>query len=215
MGDEGGRPRRWLLNSGGSLPSHDNRLCSVLLDGLRPQTIVLADRGYDAAGIREFVSDQGAWANIPPKKNRKNPIGFSPDLYRSRNRVERFFNKLKQCRRIRRQRSANSSTTGSDKRFARRGATGRFKDSDDAGRSLSADRRRKTRREPSRGRAIAAIVREQPLASSIRLHICGPSKADRPGDRSALRQRKNQLPTAAAFHRFRTGSGTDRTGLDG
>jgi transposase len=57
-----------------------------------------ADRGYDAAWIREFVSDQGAWTNVPPKKNRKNPIGVSPDLYRSRNLVERFFSKIKQCR---------------------------------------------------------------------------------------------------------------------
>ena len=44
--------------------------------------------------------EQGAWANIPPKKNRTSPINFSPDLYRSRNLVERFFNKIKQCRRI-------------------------------------------------------------------------------------------------------------------
>ena len=27
-------------------------------------------------------------------------FSFSPDLYRSRNLVERFFNKIKQCRRI-------------------------------------------------------------------------------------------------------------------
>ena len=33
-------------------------------------------------------------------KNRTSPINFSPDLYRSRNLVERFFNKIKQCRRI-------------------------------------------------------------------------------------------------------------------
>jgi transposase len=32
--------------------AHDNRLCSVLLTGLRPQTIVLADRGYDADWIK-------------------------------------------------------------------------------------------------------------------------------------------------------------------
>ena len=61
---------------------------------------MLADRGYDADWIREFVSDQGAWANIPPKKNRTNLINFSPDLYRSRNLVERFFNKIKHCRRV-------------------------------------------------------------------------------------------------------------------
>ena len=44
--------------------------------------------------------EQGAWANIPPKRNRKEPICFSPYLYRARNLVERFFNKIKQCRRV-------------------------------------------------------------------------------------------------------------------
>ena len=62
--------------------------------------MLLADRGYDADWIREFASQQGAWANIPPKRNRKEPICFSPYLYRARNLVERFFNKIKQCRRI-------------------------------------------------------------------------------------------------------------------
>ncbi len=42
----------------------------------------------------------GAWANIPPKRNRKDPICFSPYLYRARNLIERFFNKIKQCRRV-------------------------------------------------------------------------------------------------------------------
>ena len=32
--------------------------------------------------------------------NRNEPICFSPYLYRARNLVERFFNKIKQCRRI-------------------------------------------------------------------------------------------------------------------
>jgi transposase len=48
----------------------------------------------------ERLSQQGAWANIPPKLNRKDRICFSPHLYRARDLVERFFNKIKQCRRI-------------------------------------------------------------------------------------------------------------------
>ena len=36
----------------------------------------------------------------PPKRNRKDPICFSPYLYRARNLIERFFNKIKQCRRV-------------------------------------------------------------------------------------------------------------------
>jgi transposase len=43
---------------------------------------------------------KGGWANIPPKSVRNDPICFSPYLYRSRNRVERFFNRIKQCRRV-------------------------------------------------------------------------------------------------------------------
>ena len=43
---------------------------------------------------------KGAWANIPTKSNRNDPICFSPYLYRARNRVERFFNRIKQCRRF-------------------------------------------------------------------------------------------------------------------
>ena len=48
----------------------------------------------------ELARQQGAWANIPPKRNRKDPICFSPYLYKARNLVERFFNKIKQCRRV-------------------------------------------------------------------------------------------------------------------
>ena len=80
--------------------AHKNRLCPVLLSGLRPRTMLLADRGYDADWIRALVGQQGAWANIPPKRNRKEVICFSLYLYRARNLIERFFNKIKQCRRI-------------------------------------------------------------------------------------------------------------------
>ena len=95
--DADGLPVRLGLTPG---EAHDNRLCSPLLTGLRQGSMLLADRGYDADWIREFASQKGAWANIPPKRNRKEPICFSPYLYRARNLVERFFNKIKQCRRI-------------------------------------------------------------------------------------------------------------------
>jgi len=41
--------------------------------------------------------------------------------------------------------------TGTDKRFVRRGAKGQFKESDDVGRSLAADRRRKAKTKAKRG----------------------------------------------------------------
>ena len=66
-----------------------------VLSALIPQTMLLADRGYDANRIRELARQQGAWANIPPKRNRKDPVCFSPHLYRARNVIERFFDKIK------------------------------------------------------------------------------------------------------------------------
>jgi transposase len=95
--DANGLPVRPGITRG---EAHDNRLCSALLKGLKPRTMLLADRGYDADWIRALVNEQGAWANIPPKRNRKDPICFSPHLYRARNLVERFFNRIKHCRRV-------------------------------------------------------------------------------------------------------------------
>jgi hypothetical protein len=41
--------------------------------------------------------------------------------------------------------------TGTDKRFVRRGAGGKFKESDDVGKSLSADRRKKAKTKVTSG----------------------------------------------------------------
>lgn len=95
--DTNGMPVRLELTTG---EAHDNRLVTELLSDLKPGAMLLADRGYDADWIRAFAGEHGAWACIPPKRNRKDPICFSPCLYRARNLVERFFNRIKQCRRV-------------------------------------------------------------------------------------------------------------------
>jgi transposase len=95
--DTDGLPVRLALTAG---EAHDNRLAVKLLSRLKSGSMLLADRGYDADWIRALVRQRGAWANIPPKSNRTEPISFSPYLYRARNLVERFFNKIKHCRRV-------------------------------------------------------------------------------------------------------------------
>ena len=95
--DTNGLPVRLALTAG---EAHDNRLAGKLLSRLKSGTMVLADRGYDADWIRALAAKQRAWANIPPRRNRNEPISFSPYLYRIRNLVERFFNKIKHCRRV-------------------------------------------------------------------------------------------------------------------
>ena len=95
--DTNGLPVRLALTPG---EAHDIRLAGKLLSRLKSGSMLLADRGYDADWIRELAMKKGAWANIPPKSNRSDPICFSPYLYRARNLVERFFNRIKQCRRV-------------------------------------------------------------------------------------------------------------------
>ena len=62
--------------------------------------ILLADRAYDSDALRRSLAERGAWANIKPMPNRKNFPAFSSFLYRYRNLVERFFNKLKHFRAV-------------------------------------------------------------------------------------------------------------------
>jgi transposase len=81
--DANGLPVQLRLTPG---ETHDNQLCTELLMGLQAKSMLLADRGYDADWIRALVNQQGAWANIPPKRNRKDPICFSPYLYRAQPR---------------------------------------------------------------------------------------------------------------------------------
>ena len=73
---------------------------SELIADLPEDAMLIADKGYDANALREAVAERGAWANTPPKANRKDPICFSKYLYKARNLIERFFNKIKHFRRI-------------------------------------------------------------------------------------------------------------------
>lgn len=70
-----------------------------LIDGFDASAI-LADKGYDADHLGERIDQTGATIVIPPKRNRKNPRPYDTHLYKERNRVERFFAKLKQFRRV-------------------------------------------------------------------------------------------------------------------
>ena len=73
--DGNGLPVRLALSTG---EAHDVRLAGKLLSRLKSGSMLLADRGYDADWIRALAMKKGAWANIPPKTNRSDPICFSP-----------------------------------------------------------------------------------------------------------------------------------------
>lgn len=93
--DAEGRPVTLRL-TGGQIA--DCTEADALTDGLGEGDILLADKGYDSNAIRAKAAERMAWANIPPKANRKGSFAFSRWVYRQRNLVERFFNRIKQFR---------------------------------------------------------------------------------------------------------------------
>jgi transposase len=95
--DAEGMPIALKLSEG---QAHDGKSAQDLLGTLREGDILLADRAYDSDALRQTLAERGAWANVRPNSRRVNVPAFSPFLYRYRNLVERFFNKLKHYRAV-------------------------------------------------------------------------------------------------------------------
>jgi transposase len=80
--------------------AHDGRSAVDMFDTLEAGNILLADRAYDSNALREWLAERGAWGNIRAMPHRLDPPAFSHWLYKKRNAVERFFNKLKHFRAV-------------------------------------------------------------------------------------------------------------------
>jgi putative transposase len=78
---------------------NDIAFAHELIDGLAAE-VAIADKGYDADHLAERIADAGTEVVIPPRRNRTYRRAYDEDLYKERNRIERFFNKLKQFRRV-------------------------------------------------------------------------------------------------------------------
>ncbi|WP_208993682.1 IS5 family transposase [Aminobacter aminovorans] len=95
--DAEGRPIRLKLTEG---QAHDGRSAADMFETLEAGHILLADRAYDGDALRAAMAERGAWANIRVMPNRVKIFPFSAWVYRQRNEVERFFNKLKHFRAV-------------------------------------------------------------------------------------------------------------------
>jgi len=95
--DAEGRPIMLKLTEG---QAHDGRSGADMFETVKAGHILLADRAYDSDALREALHERGAWANIRPMKGRTRQLPFSGWVYRQRNAVERFFNKLKHFRAV-------------------------------------------------------------------------------------------------------------------
>lgn len=91
-----GRPLRFVLTGG---EAHDITTAPELLAGLSSDGVI-ADKAYDSNALRDLIAEAGAQAVIPSTRSRKILIPHDAIAYKLRNRIERFFNKLKHFRRI-------------------------------------------------------------------------------------------------------------------
>jgi len=77
----------------------DKTIAPQLIEGLPPAKALVADKGYDSWPLVALIARTGGSANIPTRRHVKNKRVVPPELYRERNRIERFFCRLKQFRR--------------------------------------------------------------------------------------------------------------------
>ena len=92
-----GNPLRLVLGPG---QQADCRRAADLLVAAKGAGNVLADKACDTDAVVASVVALGAQVVIPSKKNRFVQRVIDRNLYRDRNKVERFFSRLKQFRRL-------------------------------------------------------------------------------------------------------------------
>jgi transposase len=80
---------------------HDVTAYPALMDDIDsdPQQM-LGDKGYDSEAVRQDIEQRGGKAQIPSIASRKIQHAVDKAVYALRNRIERFFNRLKNSRRV-------------------------------------------------------------------------------------------------------------------
>jgi transposase len=96
LADALGRPLRFVLTGG---QVHDIIAAPTLLQGVEGGGVI-ADKAYDSNDLRQIIAEAGMLAVIPSRRSRKVPIPHDTILYKTRNCIERCFNKLKHFRRF-------------------------------------------------------------------------------------------------------------------
>jgi transposase len=91
-----GNPVRLIITEG---QTSDYQKADDLITGFQAD-YVIADKGYDSDAFVLTINSIGAEAVIPPRSNRKEIRLYDEELYKERNLVERYFQKLKHYRRV-------------------------------------------------------------------------------------------------------------------
>ncbi len=71
----------------------------MLLEGLKPGHVI-ADAAYDSDALRRLIRKKRAQGCIKSNPTRKLKKRYDKRRYKHRNVIERFFRRIKQCRRV-------------------------------------------------------------------------------------------------------------------
>lgn len=91
-----GNPYRILLSEA---QRADIKLADELIQDIQTDAVI-ADKGYDCNEFINTIKERGAEVVIPSRKNQKQQREIDENLYKDRNKVERWFNRIKQNRRV-------------------------------------------------------------------------------------------------------------------
>jgi transposase len=91
-----GNPVELLLAPG---QDHDLTCAEPLLENVEPGALI-GDKAFDADPLINSLEQRDITPVIPPRANRREPRACDYALYRERNLIERFFNKIKHFRAI-------------------------------------------------------------------------------------------------------------------
>jgi transposase len=78
----------------------DVKAAPELLTRLGRARYLLADKGYDADGLRRSLRQSGAVPVIPGRSNRKRAVRYDRERYKGRHLIENAFCRLKDFRRV-------------------------------------------------------------------------------------------------------------------
>src|SRR5258708_39631601 len=91
LADALGIPANLMLTAG---LIHDLACAQGMIENADPEALI-ADKAYDADPFIDSLAEREITPVIPPKSNRKTKRDCDFALYRERNLIERFFNKIK------------------------------------------------------------------------------------------------------------------------
>ena len=95
--DSKGRPLNFIL-TGGNV--HDSQVVEEVLETPRAPYVVSADKAYDSQKVRQQIKDEGALPVIPSRCNAVKQAYCPKRIYRRRHKIENFFCRIKDWRRI-------------------------------------------------------------------------------------------------------------------